>query len=274
MAETMTFLPIPTNARDVGECIYCGLVDGSLEKEHAVPYGLNGPWTLLRASCPQCAKITHRFERDTIQGLLTTIRTVLAMQTRHPKKRPSTIPLLLESDGVKKTVQISPDKFPLYLPAPLLPPPGIMVGAPLSPEISVQLRFHHVAGPSFEETGRRHGADFVGARLTFSPQEFARTLAKIAFCVAVYALGTAPFKHTPIRRAILGEDPFVGHWVGSWAGETVNESKGLHAMQIRTIGSDMHVILRLFAQFGAPEYHVVLGPADPDFVNSDDWPWK
>ena len=32
----MAFLPIPSNARDVGECIYCGFVGDSLGKEHAV----------------------------------------------------------------------------------------------------------------------------------------------------------------------------------------------------------------------------------------------
>lgn len=270
----MASLQIPKNARDVGECIYCGATGGSLGKEHAVPYGLNGPWTLLRASCPQCAGITSRFERDTLRGLLPAIRTVLAMQTRKPKKRQVSIPLVLESKGTKKIIQVLPTDFPLYLPTPLFPQPGILAGMPQSMELSVQLNFLHVAGPSFEEVGRRHGVDFVGARLTFSPQEFARTLAKIAFSAAVYALGTAPFTHTPIRRVILGEDPCVGHWVGSWTGEPVNEAKGLHAMQIRASGSEVHVILRLFAQFNAPEYLVVLGPADPDFVNSEGWPWK
>lgn len=270
----MASLAIPSNARDVGECIYCGFVGDSLGKEHAVPYGLNGPWTLLRASCPRCADITHRFERDTLRGLLSAIRMVLAMQTRRPNMRPASIPLVLETDGAKKTIHVSPTEFPLYLPTPLFPPPGVLAGAPPSPEISAKLSFVHVAGPSFEEVSRRHGVDFVGARLTFSPQEFARTLAKIAFSAAVYALGTAPFTHTPIRRVILGEDPCVGHWVGSWTGEPMNEAKGLHAMQIRASGSDMHVILRLFAQFSAPEYLVVLGSADPDFVNSEAWPWK
>jgi hypothetical protein len=196
------------------------------------------------------------------------------MQTRRGKKRPACIPLVLESAGAKKTIQVSPTEFPLYLPTPLFPPPGVLAGTAPSPAISAHLNFVHVAGPSFEEVGRRHGVDFVGARLTFSPQEFARALAKIAFSAAVYALGTAPFKHTPIRRVILGKDPCVGHWVGSWTGEPMNEAKGLHAMKIRASGSDVHVILRLFAQFSAPEYLVVLGPADPDFVNSEAWPWK
>ncbi|HMF59915.1 MAG TPA: hypothetical protein VK595_06070 [Vicinamibacterales bacterium] len=31
---------------------------------------------------------------------------------------------------------------------------------------------------------------------------------------------------------------------------------------------------RLFAQFGAPVYHIALGPASPESVNSLAWPWK
>jgi len=116
--------------------------------------------------------------------------------------------------------------------------------------------------------------DFVGARLTFRPEEFARTLAKIAFCAGVYALGLAPLRRSPIRQIVLGKDRDVWRWVGSWTGDPMNEPKGLHAMQVRASGSDIHVILRLFAQFGAPEYHIVLGAADPEFARSDAWPWK
>jgi hypothetical protein len=41
-------------------------------------------------------------------------------------------------------------------------------------------------------------------------------------------------------------------------------------------GNEIHVIVRLFAQFGAPEYHIMLGKADPAFVASRDWPltWR
>ncbi len=271
----MVFLPVPSNARNVGECIYCGAKGDSLRTEHAVPYGLNGPWTLLRANGDRCAAITHRFERDTLRCLLPTIRTVLALQSRRPIERPVTLPLVLESNGARRTIQVSPAEFPLYLPVPLFPPPGAVVGMAPTPDISTQLSFIHLAGPSFEEVSQRHsGVDFVEARVTFSPKEFARTLAKVAFCGGIYALGLAPFKNSSIRRVILGEDQCIGHWVGSWSGEPINEAKGLHAMQVRASGSDVHVVLRLFAQFGAPEYHVVLGPADPDFVHSEAWPWK
>jgi hypothetical protein len=135
--------------------------------------------------------------------------------------------------------------------------------------------FIHIAGPSSESVLHRYtDVDFVGARVTFLPEEFARTLAKIAFSAGVYALGLAPLRRSPIRRIVLGKDRDVWQWVGSWTGNPMNEPKGLHAMQVRASGPEIHVILRLFAQFGAPEYHVVLGAADPEFARSDAWPWK
>lgn len=196
------------------------------------------------------------------------------MQTRRRKERPKTLPLVLEVNGTQRTTHVVPTEYPVYLPTPLFPPPGIVEGRPPTPGISTELRFIHIAGPTFAEICQTHGADFIGARLTFSPELFARTLAKIAFCAGVYALGADPFNVAPIRPAILGKDPCIGHWVGSWKGEPINGPKGLHAMQVRASGSSIHVVLRLFAQFGAPEYHVVLGPADPAFADSDAWPWR
>jgi hypothetical protein len=130
-----------------------------------------------------------------------------------------------------------------------------------------------LAGPSFEDVIRAQSAEFAGARLSFSPPDFARTLAKIGFASAVLVLGIAALRRSPIRQVILGHDPYVSHWVGSWRGEEVNEPKGLHAIKVRSTGADVHVIIRLFAQFSAPEYHVALGPAAPEFVSSCAWPW-
>ncbi|MGH9893137.1 MAG: HNH endonuclease, partial [bacterium] len=91
----MNLIPVAVDARDVGECIYCGVRDQPLHREHAVPYALNGPWTLLRASCEACAGITHKFERDTLRSLWPSVRNALALQTRRPKERSATLPLVV-----------------------------------------------------------------------------------------------------------------------------------------------------------------------------------
>jgi hypothetical protein len=271
----MAFLSVPANARHIGHCIYCGYVGDDLSKEHAIPYALNGPWTLLKASCPKCNDITHRFERNVAQSLWLPVRTVLSMQTRHPEKRPKSLDLVIEQNGEQKTIKVLPNEYPLYLPVLILPPPKSIALEIPSQNNSIKFDFIHIAGPTFEQVSKAKSAEFVGARLSFYPQEFARTLAKIAFTAAVYTIGTKAFTNSPIRKIILGEDRQYEHWVGCWNGDCVNEpNKGLHAMQIKALGTEIHVILRLFAQFNAPEYHIILGSADPEFVNSKDWPWK
>jgi hypothetical protein len=268
-------LPVRTDGRYIGECIYCGATSG-LSREHAVPYGINGPWTLLKASCGDCRDITRRFEHETLRGLLPALRAVFRMQTRHKQDRPKTLPLLVVTKGVDRFVQVPLNEFPVFLPVIEFPPPGIVAGRPLVAGIGPPvLDARHLAGPSRVDLAAKFPeADYIGARMTFASEDFGRTLAKIGFCAGVFALGLKPFRETPIRDVILGRDECIGHWVGSWTGEEQNPAKGLHAMRVTAGGQDIHVILRLFAQFHAPEYHVALGPAAPEFVKSPDWPWK
>jgi hypothetical protein len=273
-------LPVPLNGREIGKCIYCGTRAAPLGTEHAVPYGLNGPWTLLKASCDACAKITHRFERDVMRSLWPDVRNVLAMQSRRRDKRSPTLPLLVQRDGVSQAVLVPRSDFPTYLNVPLFPPPAVLWSKRLISGVFTNIESIHLAGPTFKEASQRYpGANFVGQRVNFSPEDFARTLAKIGFCAGVYALGIDAFTNTPIRKIILGSDPHICHWVGSWYGEPVNETHGgLHAIKVQRseTGAAIHVIVKLFAQFGAPEHHVVLGDADPAFVASDGWPseWR
>src|SRR5271170_3052006 len=117
------FIP---NAPEIGQCIYCGTRDEPLGKEHGVPFSLNGPWTLLRASCAACAKITSRFERDVTRCLWPDIRNILAMQSRRSNQRSSTLPLVLQRDGIKEVVQVPRKEYPVYLSTPLFAPPAVL----------------------------------------------------------------------------------------------------------------------------------------------------
>lgn len=264
----------PPRSREIGECIYCGSVGDGLQREHAIPYGLNGEWTLLHASCARCAAITHRFERDTLQSLLPHVRAVLNMRTRRRHRRLRTLPVIIGSGRDTRVVDVPHSEYPLYLPVPQLPPPGVVVGRAREQDILSGVEFLHLAGPTFEEVARRYGADSAHVRLSYAPADFARTIAKIAYGVAVCSLGIVPFRQSEIRRVILGEDQHFGHFVGSSQTPQLGDPEGLHGAMVRASGSDIHVFVRPFAQFGAPEYHVALGPADPEFVASEAWPWR
>lgn len=267
---------VSLQGREIGECIYCGERDAPLGTEHTVPYGLNGSWTLRRASCAVCAKITSRFEHGAMRHLWPDVRNALAMQSRRRDKRSATLPVVVRRDGVQETIQVSRSRFPTYLATPLFPPPAILWSDRPVRGVFANLNMMHLCGPSFEEASKEYpGYDFVGMHLNFSAEEFARMLAKIGFCAAVACVGLGAFTTTPVRKLILGTDQCISRWVGSWWNEPINGTNGgLHEIRIvlSQPGAEIHAIIRLFAQFGAPEYHVMLGPADPTFVASSDWP--
>ncbi len=269
----MALFKIP-KTREIGRCIYCGTTEGRLTNEHAIPYGLNGNYILTRASCDACAKITTHIERDTMRGLWPQIRTVLAMKSYHKKKRSKTLSLVLRKDGVESSAEVALEDFPLCIACPVIPPPGITLKRTPAKDVPYDLQFIRIAGPTFEEVAKRHGADEVFDKISFHPSLFGRSLAKIAYCAAVAALGLDALSLSPLPAIILGTDIFVWHWVGGWNRDQVTEPKGTHALQLLERDTQLHVVLRLFAQFNAPEYHVVIGLAHPDFANSEAWPWK
>lgn len=268
---------VSLQGREIGECIYCGERDAPLGTEHAVPYGLNGPWTLHRASCEVCAKITSRFERDAMRCLWPDVRNALAMQSRRrDKRRSTTLPAVAVRNGVRETVQVPRNQFPTYLPTPLFPPPAILWSGRPVRGVFANLDMMHLCGPTFAEASKEYpGIDFFGMHVNFSAEEFARMLAKIGFCAAVASVGLGAFTNTPIRNVILGTDHCLSQWVGSWWNEPINGTNGgLHEIRVMCTepGAGIHAFIRLFAQFGAPEYHVMLGPADPRYVASGNWP--
>jgi hypothetical protein len=152
-----------------------------LGTEHAVPYGLNGPWTLLRASCDVCARITSRFEHGAMRQLWPDVRNALAMQSRRRDKRSTTLPLVIQRDGVRETIQVPRTSFPTYLPTPIFPPPAATWANRRVPGVFTNLEMIHICGPTFAEASKEYpGHEFFGMHLNFSAEDFVRMLAKIA----------------------------------------------------------------------------------------------
>lgn len=79
--DLRTSLGETRESRKIGKCIYCGRTDGPLSREHIIPKGLNGEWTLIEASCEYCREITSRFERDFLKKAFGPARIALGMRS-------------------------------------------------------------------------------------------------------------------------------------------------------------------------------------------------
>jgi hypothetical protein len=190
-------------------------------------------------------------------------RATLGLRTRHPKKRPEAFPLTVEINGKLQDIDVpAKDHFvPLIL--PLFAPPAFLCKRPYRSGIefiglSVADKF---SGRSIEELNRRYGEGKWGFRLEYEPMAFARMIAKIGYGIAVGEVGLDEIEESYVLPAILGKRKDVGRWVGCDEGEgkPLTGAGGLHEIGLILRGRALHAIVRLFAQFEAEEYRVVVG---------------
>jgi hypothetical protein len=83
----------------------------------------------------------------------------------------------------------------------------------------------------------------------------------MAYGFAVLKLGVERITDRYVLPAMLGETSNIGRWVGCDPGPRINPATDLHAWSfgLDQDNNEIHVLIRLFAFFGAPEYHVVVG---------------
>ncbi len=112
----------------VGKCIYCGAIDAPLQDEHPVPYGLNGPWELVDASCKKCANITSKFEQDILRKSLLVPRATFDFPSRHKKRRPNKYQMFVGSPGKEKFMDVELDEHPSLMVLPVFQVPAFYDG--------------------------------------------------------------------------------------------------------------------------------------------------
>ena len=252
----------PLHSRRVGRCIYCPATEG-LRREHIVPAGLNGDWTLLEASCKKHESITSAFETDVLRHAFGWVRTALNMRTRRREERPTALPFVARRGSQTFNIDVPVADYPAVATMPPFAPPNPEAPEGAGMTLTGEVWMKQLAGPNLRDVIARvirdGGYDYVGLRLVYQPVEFARLLAKIGYGFAVLQLGLDAVADAYVLPAILGDTSRIHKWVGTSADPPRIGSQGLHGIEIRSVGDEIHAYIRLFAQFEAPEYHVIVG---------------
>jgi hypothetical protein len=261
-----------TRGAIVGECIYCGSVDG-LSDEHVVPLSLGGKFVLPLASCKNCSAITSAFEREVTRGFMRDARVVAGFPTRRPKQRPSQLPIQVSRDGQFEEVNLATDAFPAFLHLPLLSAPGLFDARLNVTGVDVQGYETIHFGKDTAAVARDLKTDTIRATVNWDVTSFARLLAKASYGFAVGSLGILPRDEVPILPLILGKADDASVWLGTVAFSLAIEQKcPTHSGRFDWLEDPerpgrplLFAKLKLFANSGATGYGVVVWrPVRPD----------
>lgn len=239
------------------KCIYCGATETLLSDEHIIPYSLGGTWIIPNASCAVCSYITSRFERSISRRTYLALRTKAAFPTYRPKKRPKSFDaVMVAANGTRRVISVPTSKYPTIFPILHLPPPGILLNAPLS-DTSPEMKLS-ISGNSSEINAFL--AEYPGAELSFEIfwDDLCRALAKIAHSFTIGHYGDVGY--TPLLpQLILGGYPYLSHLVGCDVDVENSLSKSADGVSI-LIDPDGHIIVNIDIMGGRlPTYSVVSG---------------
>jgi len=173
------------------------------------------------------------------------------------------LPVSIERKGKQETVYLPVEDYPATIGMPHFEAPAYLDGrADERLRWPVAFTIVHLGGPALEQTARRLSAESINITAKFEPVgDFVRMLAKIAYGCAVVAVGCdlSKFEDVCVLPAILGKADDVGRWVGGLDNDQSPREEDLHYVKFYVDDGELRVHVRLFAQFGAPEYVVVVG---------------
>jgi hypothetical protein len=248
----------------IGQCIYCGTRERPLQREHVIPLSLDGTIILHKASCDKCADITKKIENRVTRDMLGPFRSAMDIRTRRPKERPKVHPVLVEPVGGRPyTIKVPTAEFPTTISLPVLPYARYLLGLPdMEGEVPVRwwtltdkdrLRALHKKAGHYQATFSVGGYD---------SSAFAQMLCKIAHGLAVDHFGIDGFKPLAVEHA-LGHKTTINYLVGCRRNEEIPPPQDWrHAHRFIRWRRKPELIvaeIRLFADLGAPIYHVVVG---------------
>jgi len=259
-----------------GQCIYCGKRSSevTLTDEHIVPYSLGGTNVLQKASCRGCASITSGLELHLARNIFGHHRVHANVATRNRKNRPSVLPSTFQIGATSPQKLEFPIKdHPYFTMLPVWGLPGMLTGAtPAADFGTTELHRFEFVPKHFRKLLKLSNTDTLSFLLEvkMDQDQFARAVAKIAYCEAIARFGLNGFERTTIVDFILGRYPFSQFLVGGTPQEVdpPMPKKVDHAILLidapQETGSIVIGQVRLFANTGTsthgmPWYLVILG---------------
>ena len=261
-------MKLPRKVLDkIGKCIYCGETEKPLQTEHIIPYGLNGPWELLEASCDKCAAITSAFESTVLKKSLIVPRVALDFPTRRKDQRPKKFNFAITRNGRQEVLKVPMHEHFAVIILPISEFPAYLDGHPYEKGVNLIGAIEiQVGGPSIKELIKRYGTKKLSITVTWHGNCFERMLAKIAYGFSVAYLGMENIEEVYILPAILGQKDDVGRWVGTAKDIHLEIGKFLHHVELAIINEEIIARIKLFALYNVPEYLVVVGKVTKHFL--------
>jgi hypothetical protein len=155
---------------------------------------------------------------------------------------------------------IPANEYPILLAPPVFAPPAHLSGDSYTSG-TVLRRFEviQVSGLPLAALHLKYGAEHTEIQVDYNPAMFAKLIGKIAYGYAVLVMGLESISDVYVLPAIRGATTDIGRWVGSVQGHAIGPNTGLHALSLKITDNEIHVFVRLFAQFNVREYVVVVG---------------
>lgn len=251
-----------TSYKRVNCCIYCGSTE-LLSKEHILPFGLNGSLTLLKASCSECAKITGEIERRLLRGQFKSVRIYRELQSRKKHKNSKKEEILnLTINGLKQSISLPINEYPILLNFPKFGVPGALSNEPLEGSINIKGVVTINYGPNPKDVMKKYSATGIEISSNIDPVSFARMIAKIA-CSFAYAEGELDKieNPSPLLSELLNDNGIIGNYVGTLDKPLQKHHDVLHRILVHTDKEKGLLIgeVQLFSDSQTPCYGVILG---------------
>ena len=251
---------VPEAIAPIGRCIYCGSTE-DLSDEHILPYSMWGTDVLPKASCPECAKITGRFEQHVARDLYLAVRMVSGAPTRRKKTMPTSFPLeVIDADGKPQTLQLPANEHPALVIFPEYQPPTMFVDGTTRVGIAITGNRLIGFGKDLLTVQKEHQFKELQITSTFKVPRFEQFLAKWAYCTAIKHYGLDNLETVYVIDDIIRNANTIGSYVGTDGQVVIGKQAAIASYQMFEDDQRRVVVrLKLFANSDAPEYIVLVG---------------